>query len=156
MQAAWSGVQSEVKVSREEFQAWRGDYANARDRLQKETTILKHDVHKAKALWTDHDNTLSTLRSTVHRQGVTLNWLHDKWNVEKPQETRDWTERFTALEQLIESQADAISDLKEEVAILRGKVCRCGESRSSEADAEGDVDLEYEEAEVRPRRKLSS
>ena len=107
-------------------------------------------------MWTDHDKTLSALQSTVHHQGTTLNWLHDKWTVEKPQETKDWTERFTALEQLIESQADAISDLKEEVAVLRGKVCRCGESRSSEVDAEGDVDLEYEGAEVRFRRKLSS
>jgi hypothetical protein len=49
----------------------------------------------------------------------------------------------------VECQNDAINDLKEQVAILAGKICRCGESAGlTDRDAEGERDLEYESDKV--------
>jgi hypothetical protein len=87
----------------------------------------------------------------MHRVKTDFSWLHDHMM----HVYGDWfkanKEDIKGLRETVDRQNDAINDLKEQVAVLTGKICQCGESaRLTNRDAKGDRDLEYVDSDKVP------
>jgi hypothetical protein len=146
MQDIWSGVVDKIQAVKRSSVTPK---PKEDEDLSSIVEALRSKARRHGELWGDHDGHINQLAREMHGVKTDFSWLHDHV-------MHVYGDRFKAdekdvkdLRETVERQNDTINDLKEQVAVLAGKICWCGESAGlTDRDAEGDRDLEYESDKV--------
>jgi predicted RNase H-like nuclease (RuvC/YqgF family) len=115
----------------------REKFAQVNARFQKFTGTADENFSTLHGLVEDYRTRLNKVTSKLHILQQSHNWLSDRVLVLENDTVRKLTDRVKGMEELQEEQAsrdvdtrlqaleDRLNDQAEEIAILRGKVCRC-------------------------------
>ena len=135
----WSGVIDDLKAAKD-------DLKNSKEEIEKVHESL---MANQGCLARKHDHALNVIKgikSTLHTHAQQISYYSCKVTVLENEKAEAIKAKFSALEERLERQEDAMSDLKDEVAYLRSVRCRCGEPARVATSEVGE--LEYLDEEV--------
>ena len=135
----WSGVVDDLKATKDDLKISKGEIEKVHEQLMANQGRLarKHDH----AL-----NVIKGIKSTIHTLEQRISYYSCKVVALENEKAEAVKAKFSALEERLERQEDAMSDLKDEVAYLRSVRCHCGEPARVATSEVGE--LEYLDEEV--------
>ena len=86
-------------------------------------------MRKVNRLYTNQQRQLAEQQKEIYDLHKQISYYSCKVAALEGEKTEAIERRFAQLEERLDQQNDLVSDLRDEVAILRGKVCRCHEVR---------------------------
>ena len=135
----WSSVVNDLKATKDELKASKDEVKGIYEKLVVNQGRLSHKY--------DHLlNVLKGVESTIHTQEQQISYYSCKVVSLENKKAEAVKAKFSTLEEHLECQEDAISDLKDEVAYLRSVHCHCGEPAHVVISEVGE--LEYLDDEV--------
>jgi hypothetical protein len=123
MQDVWSGVVDEVQVVKRSSVTLK---PKDDEDLPQIVEALRSKACCHGELWGDHDSRINQLAREMHGVKTDFSWLHDHVMHVYGDQFKADEEDVKGLWETVERQNDDINDLKEQVAVLAGKICRCG------------------------------
>jgi hypothetical protein len=142
MQDIWSGLVNELQEAKRSSLTLR---PKEDEDMAPIVEALRAKARRHGELWGDHESRINRLARETHGNKTDISWVHDYAVHRLGERFEKDEEDLKGLRESIDCQNDAINDLKEQVAVLRGRICWCGESGGlTDRDAEGEKDLEYE------------
>ena len=116
----WSGVVDDLKAMKDELKASKDEVKELYKKL-----VVNQGWLSCKY---DHLlNVLKGVKSTIHMQEQQISYYSCKVISLENKKAEAIKVKFSALEEWLERQEDAISNLKDEVAYLCSVCCHCGE-----------------------------
>ena len=115
----WSGVVDDLKVVRDRVDILKGDYDR---RVEK----VGSDTRKVDRLYTNQQRSLAEQQKEIYDLHKQISFYSCKVAALEGEKAEANERRFAQLEERLDAQNDLVSDLRDEVAVLRGQVCRCG------------------------------
>jgi len=141
LENVWDGVTSESKAIHDELAAFK-------EKTRPTLKDLKSKYEKICRIYEDMRSGLNGAESSIFDINNRISYYSSRvaaWDGEKAEAIQG---KFDAMKERIDRQEDAITDLKEAVAVLRGQVCHCGQRAPSVR--EESEELDYDAAEVSP------
>ena len=138
----------EVQAVKDKLVDMRGEFKASKDFFSHRIHALNEEQKGANRRYDNLKSEVAGLDSTIYAMEKKLNWFCDRVSILEGEKSKTVTARFEAMEERMSRQEDVISDLKDEVAVLRGKRCHCGEPERVASSEVGE--LEYANHEVDP------
>ena len=135
----WSGVVDDLTAAKDDLKVSREEIEKVHEQLMANQGRLARKY--------DHLlNVIKGIESTLHKHEQEISYYSCKVVALENKKAEAVKAKFSTLEERLERQEDAMSDLKDEVAFLRSVRCRCGEPARVATSEVGE--LEYLDEEV--------
>ena len=148
LQEVWSEVVEEVNAVKNKLVDVRGEFKASKDFFSHQIHALNEEQKGANHWYDNLKSEVAGLDSTIYAMEKKLNWFCDQVSILEGEKLKAVTAWFEAMEERMSCQEDVISDLKDEVAVLHGKHCHCGEPEQIASSEAGE--LEYVNHKVDP------
>ena len=116
----WSGVVDDLKATKDKLKA-------SKDEVEETHTKLMANQGQLARKYDHLLNIIKGIESTLHTHKQQISYYSCKVVTLENEKAEAVKAKFRALEERLERQEDAMSDLKDEIAYLRSVRCCCGE-----------------------------